>query len=212
MVGQLVLFRTLNGHVSGSHSSTAVSGIWLDHYVAGDPEDHPVPLHRTLLHVHDLGQSKSTLRQAGSKTMLWAVSAINCRPAGTAPKQSNQRRASSLSSTTDGRMAQVPPRLPFGMPIGGPSWRQHRPPRARKPVPRTADPPSCRKLYCFRASFKLERARSSAPQLSRACNDIKQADCMRWLGENHDSTALSKAVQRRYATIRGTIERPPEAH
>jgi hypothetical protein len=28
MVGQLVLFRTLNGHVSGSHPSTAVSGIW----------------------------------------------------------------------------------------------------------------------------------------------------------------------------------------
>ena len=28
MVGQLVLFRTLNGHVSGSHSSTPVSGIW----------------------------------------------------------------------------------------------------------------------------------------------------------------------------------------
>jgi len=28
MVGQFVLFRTLNGHVSGSHSSTPVSGIW----------------------------------------------------------------------------------------------------------------------------------------------------------------------------------------
>ncbi len=28
MVGQLVLFRTLNGHVSGPHSSTPVSGIW----------------------------------------------------------------------------------------------------------------------------------------------------------------------------------------
>ena len=28
MVGQLVLFRTLNGHVSGSHSRTPVSGIW----------------------------------------------------------------------------------------------------------------------------------------------------------------------------------------
>ena len=31
MVGQLVLFRTLNGHVSGSHSSTAGKR-YLDHY------------------------------------------------------------------------------------------------------------------------------------------------------------------------------------
>jgi hypothetical protein len=32
MVGQLVLFRTLNGHVSGSHSNTPVSGIWTYHH------------------------------------------------------------------------------------------------------------------------------------------------------------------------------------
>ena len=54
--------------------------------------------------------------------------------------------------------------------------------------------PLAKSFYLFRASFKLERARSSAPQLSRACNDIKQADCMRWLGENHDSTALKKSL------------------
>ena len=35
----------------------------------------------------------------GLEDHAWAVSAINSRPAGTAPKQSNQRRASSLSST-----------------------------------------------------------------------------------------------------------------
>ena len=67
--------------------------------VTSDVEGRPEPLHRTLLHVHDLGQSKSTLRQAGSKTVFGRSQGINCRPAGTAPKQSKQRRASSLSST-----------------------------------------------------------------------------------------------------------------
>ena len=41
----------------------------------------------------------------------------------------------------------------------------------------------------------LERARSSAPQLSRACNDIKQAYCMRWLGENHDLPRFTTLVE-----------------
>ncbi len=54
----------------------------------------------------------------------------------------------------------------------------------------TLSKPSCQTLCYSKASFKVERARFSAPQLSRACSDIKQADCMRWLGENHDSTAL----------------------
>ena len=54
----------------------------------------------------------------------------------------------------------------------------------------TLSPGSCKKLYCSQASIKVERARYSAPQLSRACDDIKQAYSMRWLGENHDSTAL----------------------
>ena len=91
-----------------------------------------------------------------------------------------------MSIPADGLMAQVPPGLPFVMPIGAPSGRKAFAPRAPKPVPRTVDTTSCQKLCCSEASFKLERARSSAPQLSRACNDIKQVDCMRWLGENHD--------------------------
>jgi hypothetical protein len=119
------------------HSET-VAGV-VSETVAGDPDDHPIPRRRTLLHVHDLGRSKSTLRRAGSTTMLWAASAIKCRPAGTAPKQSNQRRASSLSSTCRCRMAQMPPRLPFGMPRSRPSGRKAFAPRAPKPVPRTVD-------------------------------------------------------------------------
>ena len=119
-------------------------------------------------------------------TTLWAVSAINCLPAGTAPNESNQRRASSLSSTYDGLMAQMPPGLPFGMPIGAPSGRQHCLPRAPNRCHAQWTHASCQKLTCSEASFKLERARSSAPQLSRAFNDTKQADFMRWLGENHD--------------------------
>ena len=72
-------------------------------------EDHPVPLHRTLLHVHDLGQSKSTLRQAGSMTMLWAVSAINCRPKAATAEAVQPAVLEQLTSTVHGRLAQVPP-------------------------------------------------------------------------------------------------------
>jgi hypothetical protein len=43
------------------------------------------------------------------KVFIPLPSAINYRPAGTASKHSNQRRASSLSSTVHGRMARVPP-------------------------------------------------------------------------------------------------------
>jgi hypothetical protein len=38
------------------------------------------------------------------------------------------------------------------------------------------------------------RTRSSATQLNTACNDIRRGGWMRWLGENHDSTAQHKSV------------------
>ena len=65
-----------------------------------------------------------------------------------------------------------------------------------KPVPPTqSTQASCQSFYLFRASCKVERARSSAPQLSRACNDIKQGDWMRWLGENHDLPRFTTLVE-----------------
>ena len=88
------------------------------------------------------------------KTILRAFSAINCLPAGTAPKQPNQRRASSLSIPADGRMAQVPPRLPFGMPRSRPSGRKAFAPRAPKPVPRTVDTASCQKLLLLEGQLE----------------------------------------------------------
>jgi hypothetical protein len=97
--------------------------------VTGNVEDHPVPVRRPLDNALISRPSEVALRPSVSKIILWAVSAINCRPAGTAPNHSNQRRASSLSSTVDGRMAQVPPGLPFGMPQSTGPRTQHCPPR-----------------------------------------------------------------------------------
>jgi hypothetical protein len=90
------------------HSET-VAGV-VSETVAGDPDDHPVPLRRTLLHVHDLGQSKSTLRQAGLNVLIGAVAAIYCLPAGTAPQSSPTSGGRAAGAVpADGPMAQVPP-------------------------------------------------------------------------------------------------------
>ena len=77
--------------------------------VAGDLKDHPEPVRRTLLHVHVMLYQKSALWYQSRKVFAATAERINCLPAGTAPKQSNQRRASSLSSTIDGPMAQMHP-------------------------------------------------------------------------------------------------------
>ena len=97
--------------------------------VAGDLKDHPRPVRRPLGNALISRHLQGARRHHVRKTILRAVEAINCRPAGTAPNHSNQRRASSLSSTVDGRMAQVPPGLPFGMPQSTGPRTQHCPPR-----------------------------------------------------------------------------------
>ena len=82
-------------------------------------------------------------------------------------------------------------------PTGGPSWRKASSQGLENRCHAQSTQPPV-KVYCLRASFKLERARSSAPQPSRADNDTdtKQAGYMRWLGENHDSTALKNGERR----------------
>ena len=81
-------------------------GCWT---VTSDVEGRPVPVRRTLLRIHVFWLQKSALWFQSRKVFAATAERINCLPAGTAPKQSNQRRASSLSSTIDGPMAQMHP-------------------------------------------------------------------------------------------------------
>jgi hypothetical protein len=188
--GELVeMSRVRLGLVQATVQTTIFHGGWGQDHGGWRHETYTCPLHRIL----EITSHLPDLVRHVSKTVLWAASAINCRPAGTAPKQSNQRRASSLSSTC--RWPKWP-RCPHGYLVSCPEHVPGHSTTSREGTQTrpgdTLSKPSCQTLCYSKASFKLERARSSAPQLSRACSDIKQADCMRWLGENHDSTALGQ--------------------
>ena len=67
--------------------------------VGSNLKEHPEPVRRTLLNVHVMLYQKSALWYQSRKVFAATAERINCLPAGTAPKQSNQRRANSWSST-----------------------------------------------------------------------------------------------------------------
>jgi hypothetical protein len=174
------------------HSET-VAGV-VSETVAGDPEDHPVPVRRPLGNALISRHLQGARRHHVRKTILRAFSAIICCSTVVAPNESNSGVRAADGVRADGLMAQMPPGLPVSVPRSRPSGHNIVLPGHSNTSQDTPPRPSGQKLTAPQASLKLERARSSAPQLSRACNDTKQADSMRWLGENHNSTALISAI------------------